>query len=113
MIEFFNNLSVTIKLFIIIITQTVYLTWWVTNMENNLKNNTIHILENRDQIVTHTIRDREVLKDTIRLAENVSNISIDVEEHSQVLNEIVAQHAKCSVIMESLINRLESLEERL
>jgi uncharacterized phage infection (PIP) family protein YhgE len=107
-----ENLSESTKFIAMLVIYTGYLTWWASGVSVSLKGNTEDILENRQSINTHEMVDMQNTRETIRLAEHVKDLSRTVKSHDTLLTETVKQHAKCSAIMDAMLERLQKLENK-
>jgi len=110
MLEFLEKLSSSYKFVIVLLIYTAYLGWWTSAIVSNIEANTKEILENRGLVEAHTITDYQVTIETIRLSENVKEIANKITQFETSTREAIEQHAKCGVILDNLIKRIEKLE---
>ena len=82
---------------------TGYMTWWASGISHEVHTN-------NEQIQAHIIADELLTREQIRLTQLVKDMQTDQEKHSDVITETIAQHAKCTAIMDAVLKRLEKLE---
>lgn len=103
MLDNIKNLTDLAKFFIILLLYTGYMTWWASGVS--------HSIETIDSnLGTHIIADNIITRDTISLGETVSNLQVQQTTNSELLIESIQVHAKCSAIMDMILDRLEKLE---
>lgn len=99
------------KFMVMVLIYTGYLTWWAAGLSSNVDNNANHIIETKNALARHTISDAEITTQTIKLAEKVAAISIQVIKHESRINELIQHDVECSVLVKEVIKRLKTLEE--
>ena len=104
--EAFKNLSDLAKFVIMLLIYTGYMTWWASGVDHD-------IMHNSTTINSHIVSDAITTQNTVRLAETMYNVQDHQEENSKILKDNIKQHTKCGAIMDAMLRRLESVEERI
>ena len=100
-----TNISDLAKFFVMLLLYTGYMTWWAATVSHDIK-------ENEEHITDHIAADRIINQQTIQLAQSVHYIQEEVEALRKSERESVRTHAKCSALMDLMIDRLEKLEQK-
>jgi hypothetical protein len=98
--EALKNISDLAKFFIMLLIYTGYMTWWASGISHDVKNNKEHInihLSAKDHPQYQT--------------QAITSLQKQQQDISRVMEANIAQHARCTIIMENIIRRLEKVEE--
>ena len=102
--KFFENITDMAKFVIMLVIYTGYMTWWASGVTHDLRyvNKTID---------SHVLTDELINHQTIVLAESVKTIQAQQAANNATLKDFAITHAKCAQLMESLMIRMDHVEE--
>lgn len=98
--EFFKNITDSAKFIIMLLVYTGYMTWWASGISHDLENITMHMN-------AHLAMADHPIQQTLAIA----SLMASQDKIAKVLEDNTAQHARCTLIMENLIRRIEKVED--
>lgn len=111
MLEKLETLGSFTKFLIALVIYTGYLTWWAASVNSNILKNYEATERNRNNIANHIVTDYQNTLQTVQLLEVVSHMQKDEEQHEKLLTNLVEHQSKCSAVLETLLKRLERVED--
>ena len=99
MTDLLSQISDLTKFIIMLVIYTGYMTWWAAGISHDL-----------EVVILHVASHGEHTEDPVQQTLAIHSLMIQQDKISKILENNTVQHARCTVIMENMMRRLERLE---